>query len=127
MATRTPAPAEEFRQTGWPCHGDHAAMKFKGNQFGSWTVCSRCGLCLDYTVTGTGKRRTAGPQQHSVRQGLEELQMEYDAEAMTENLKNPRPWRHERREGEDQEHHGARGVPNHNNNTKSTTKKYLPY
>ena len=58
-------------------------------------------------TNGSGKRRTAGHQQHIVRQALEELQMEYDAEAMTENLMNPRPWRHERREGEDQEHHGA--------------------
>ena len=75
MASKVPAPSQDIRQQGWPCHGNHVPSSEQGNQWGRWVNCGRCGIRLQYTATaGKGKHRTAGPQPHILKKAIEELQ-----------------------------------------------------
>ena len=87
MASKVPAPSQDIRQQGWPCHGNHVPSSEQGNQWGRWVNCGRCGIRLQYTATaGKGKHRTAGPQPHILKKAIEELQLDYEAENMTEQI-----------------------------------------
>ena len=74
---KTPAPATDPRNLGWPCHGKHLPGKEKGNQFGRWLDCKRCALRIYYKTTkqGHGERRTAGPTPEVVQTAMDELEV----------------------------------------------------
>ena len=76
---KVPAPLDDPRVSGWPCHGKHLDGKEKGNQFARWADCPRCGLRTSYVATkGHGGRRTAGPTIEVTREAMKELELMYD-------------------------------------------------